>query len=519
VKKPATAAVTPGVAPGLRRYLYLTASVTGAAIMIVEILGARMLAPYVGTSHFVWTAQIAVTLVALAAGYAAGGWLADRRPRLAWLYACLIAGAAYLGLSVICCEQVAYYCLRFRLALGSLLAASILFLPPLALMAMTGPFLVRMLTISLSKVGTSMGRLTSVSTMGSVCGTILIGYVLLPFFSNSSVMWLTSIALVVVAVGYFIGWERKGAPPAVTAGIVALAVGWVGVVQPHDGLSENLVELYRGNSHFGMLQVVENKEADRRFYLNDFLTQNTYDPVRGRSLSLFTYMLHDLAQGYSRKVQDVLCIGLGVGIVPMRFAKEGVRVDAVEINPDVVPLATKYFGFDPAKVNLTIGDGRYFLNSTPRQYDAIVLDAFLGESPPSHLMSREAFASMKARLKPGGALVMNVFGDFEPGRDYFVASVEKTLRSAFRSVHIHAAGNGNVFLVGSEEPDLRLLRPLDYSTMPEAVQEMARTAIQSDLHSDPAHGQVLLDDYNPVDYFDALNREELRKRLALSYRP
>ena len=58
------------------RYLYFTAAVTGAAIMIVEILGAKMLAPYFGASHFVWTAQIATTLVALAAGYYIGGRLA-----------------------------------------------------------------------------------------------------------------------------------------------------------------------------------------------------------------------------------------------------------------------------------------------------------------------------------------------------------------------------------------------------------------------------------------------------------
>ena len=69
--------------PALRRYLYLTAAITGAAIMIVEILGAKLLAPFVGTSHFVWTAQIAVTLVALATGYYVGGRMADKYPTAA----------------------------------------------------------------------------------------------------------------------------------------------------------------------------------------------------------------------------------------------------------------------------------------------------------------------------------------------------------------------------------------------------------------------------------------------------
>ena len=62
---------------GLRIFLYFTAAMTGAGILIVEILGAKMLSPFLGTSHFVWTAQIAVTLVALSLGYYIGGWLVD----------------------------------------------------------------------------------------------------------------------------------------------------------------------------------------------------------------------------------------------------------------------------------------------------------------------------------------------------------------------------------------------------------------------------------------------------------
>ena len=85
------------VSPGLRRYLYTTAGITGAAILIVEILGAKMLSPYVGTSHFVWTAQIAVTLFSLAAGYYFGGAMVDRSPKLSQLFLWIAIAAAYLG--------------------------------------------------------------------------------------------------------------------------------------------------------------------------------------------------------------------------------------------------------------------------------------------------------------------------------------------------------------------------------------------------------------------------------------
>src|SRR5580765_3248268 len=121
-KKPELQTPEPSLPFGLRRYLYFTAAVTGAAVMIVEILGAKMLSPYLGTSHFVWTAQIAVTLVALACGYYAGGRLADRSQSLAWLYWAILCAAACLISTVLICEPVAYWCLDFSLPVGSLLA-------------------------------------------------------------------------------------------------------------------------------------------------------------------------------------------------------------------------------------------------------------------------------------------------------------------------------------------------------------------------------------------------------------
>jgi len=139
-KKPEPLAPEAALAPGLRRYLYFTAAVTGAAIMIVEILGAKMLAPYLGTSPFVWTAQIAVTLVALACGYYAGGRLVDKSLRLGRLYGSILAAGVYLALTVAMAEPIAYGFLHLDLAIGSLLTSTFLFFIPLALLAMVGPF-------------------------------------------------------------------------------------------------------------------------------------------------------------------------------------------------------------------------------------------------------------------------------------------------------------------------------------------------------------------------------------------
>ncbi len=500
----------------LRRYIYFTATITGAAIMIVEILGAKMLSPFIGLSHFVWTAQIAVTLVALACGYYAGGRVADRSPRLRWLYGAILGAAIYLGLTVLICEPVAYRCLDFNLAIGSLLASAILFFVPLALLAMTGPFLVRIITSAVSSVGGNVGRLTAVSTLGSFGGTLLIGYVMIPLLPNSVAMYLTSVALILVCSGYYAFYGRWRVGPALLLALGALL--WLPVRAELVPRYQYVTQLFRGNSHFGLLQVIENSDGSCRYYLNDFLTQNTYDPRRKQSMSHFTYMLAGLARAYTTNITDVLCIGLGVGMVPMDFARQGASVDIVEINPAVVQVAVNHFDLQTNKIHVTIDDGRHFLNRCHKRYDAVILDAFLGDSSPSHLLTRQAFASIQRVLRPGGALVINVFGRLEEDRDFFSSSLNKTLKAVFASVRIHTSGDGGLFFVGTDRAPLAFLHPPNLENVHPYVLRDAQAAYAGVVEPDPEHGRVLTDNYNPVEFYDARNREFLRRRLAKSAR-
>ena len=505
------------VSPGLRRFLYTTAAITGAAILIVEILGAKMLSPYVGTSHFVWTAQIAVTLFSLAAGYYLGGWMVDRSPRLSQLYMCIAIAAAYLAVVILVIEPVTYQFLNLNLAMGALLSSAVLFFVPLTLLAAVGPFLVRVLALSWNVIGKQVGRLSALSTLGSVLGTILIGYVIVPFLPNSVTMLLTAGLLFGVSAAYFIVWGRQ--QMATLALLLTVGAGFGGLAVHRDLNQEvrGLDELYRANSNFGLLQVVQRKVAPRRFFLNDLLVQNTYDPEEKKSTSLFTYMLRYLAQAYRPELEQVLCIGLGVGIVPMELAEQGVQVDAVEINPDVVEIGQKFFDFDPTRINLTIGDGRWFVNRTEKVYDAVILDAFLGDSSPSHLMTLEAFQAMKKVMKPDGVLVINSFGDFTPGKNFFVSSLSKTLKAVFASVEIHEVGNGNVFFVASPREELKM-HPVSTEDAHYEVAGQVRQCLASNPAANPEAGQILTDDFNPVEFYDAANRERHRRNLAMSLR-
>lgn len=514
------------LSPGQRLYFYVTAAISGAAVMIVEILGAKMLAPYIGTSHFVWTAQIAVTLAALATGYYCGGRWVDRMPQPTRLYLGLLVAGLYLCGAVTQVERVAYACLNLRLALGSLLASAFLFFIPLALLAMVGPFLVRLLTVSLQNVGGSVGRLTAISTVGSFVGTLLIGYVLIPLMPNSLTMIATAVALMLMAAIWLLVWGRKPGWNAVAALALALAVtcGWI--TQSKKLLyGPKLMEVYRGNSNFGQLQVIQSHDGEHRYLLNDFLMQGAYDANTKQSTAIFFYLLHDLARAYATNINDVLVIGLGIGLVPMKFAQAGANVDVVEINPTMAPVAQRYFDFEPDRVHLTVSDGRQFLNASRQQYDVIIVDAFLGDSAPSHLMTREAFTTMRRLLRPGGVLILDCLGNLETDKDFLVASVQKTLRAVFPNVRIHCdignlanANFVNVCFVAAPGP-LNLHRPASFDSVHPFVRQQVTAAFSQIVEADPAHGIVLTDDYNPVDYFDAHNREKERWAIAMRMKP
>lgn len=491
---------------------------TGAAVLVIEILGAKMLTPWFGSSHFVWTAQITITLLALACGYYAGGWAGDRfgHPRV--IYGGLIVAAAYLGVTVGIRSPLASACLNLNLALGSIVASLGLFFVPLTLLAAVGPFFVRLLTASVQGVSGVVGRLSALGTVGSVVGVVVTSYVLVPYVRDSVAMLATAGLLIALAGLYFVVWGASARARVgwVAGVIVAGLLGAVGLSRDSRTSYRGHVEVARTNSHFGSMRVVDSLSGNRRYYLNDFLLQNTYDPVSHRSESMFTYALYHLSKGYTPDLRRALCIGMGVGIAPRQLAGDGVAVDVVEINPAVVPLAQAWFDFDPSRVNLHIDDARHFLRVATNRYDTVQLDAFLGDSSPSHLMTQEAFREIQRVMHPDGALVINSFVSFEAKRDFFATALHRTLASVFREVRVHISPGGNVFFVASQRSPLTFKPPTaaELAQVHPLCRGDLEVALGDTYPVDPARGMVLTDDHNPVDYFDAENRMRTRRLLA-----
>ena len=130
------------------------------------------------------------------------------------------------------------------------------------------------------------------------------------------------------------------------------------------------------------------------------------------------------------------------------------------------------------------------------------------------MLTKEAFSSINKVLRPGGVLVINAFADLEPGRDFFGASIKKSLAAAFRSVRIHSNDDGALFYVATDRTPAAFIHPPNFEGVHPDVVPLARETYAGIVDTLPEHGRVLTDDFNPVEYYDAKNREELRKRLV-----
>lgn len=177
------------------RFLYFTVFLTGAIILVIEIVGTRILAPFYGSTIFVWSSLITVTLAFLALGYWLGGSLADKKPKMSLLYWIIfIAGIAILLIPKYD-RWVLIQTDKFGLQYGPLLGAFIIFAPSIFLLGMISPFAVKIHTKSLDHLGTTAGNLYAISTSGSLVGGLLAGFYFVPNFSVSFIINILSLSL------------------------------------------------------------------------------------------------------------------------------------------------------------------------------------------------------------------------------------------------------------------------------------------------------------------------------------
>ncbi|HEY7563195.1 MAG TPA: fused MFS/spermidine synthase [Gaiellaceae bacterium] len=449
--------------------------VSGAVLLGVEIAASRVLAPFFGNSLYVWGSLIGVVLTGLALGYWLGGALADRLPVTRLLLG-VMALAALLVLAIpFVDDDVLEWVVGWDPGprLNPLIASVILFGPMSVAMACVTPIAVRLRARSLARVGRTAGRLFSVSTAGSIAGTLATAFFLIPELGVDQLLACGAAALLaavaVVALAERQAVAAVGAALATAGAIVAVvslapdvggtlsgaaAQNWSPLYRlrgsetvldardPRAAIAQpDLRVVYSKDTQYHRLSVVE--DADTRYLRFDNSLQSAMyvdDPYRTRFR--YTDLFH-LAVAYNPEARNVLFVGLGAGSSEKRMLRDfpHVALHAVEIDPAVVDVAHRYFavpGGDP-RLEISVGDGRRFLADDETRWDAIVIDAFFADAIPFHLVTREFLELARSRLNPGGVIVTNAIGAIAgPGSKLF-RSIYRTYRTVFPTVLVHPA--------------------------------------------------------------------------------
>ena len=505
-------------------YLLFTAILSGALVMVVEVLGSRVVGPFFGVSLFVWTSLITVTLLALAGGYAIGGMLSDRFQRPGYLFGIiLLAGVLALFIPILK-GPVLKACLPLGLRSGAFASTLILFGPVLLLLGCVSPYLVKLAARELKNLGRVVGGLYALSTIGSTIGTVLTGFVLIAYLSVDQIFALIGGLLMVLASLYFVFFQRRWWV------LVVLILPFL-LYQPQTAISRTMSDgtvvdlVHREDNYYGDIKVVDYSfgQIHHREMIIDGLIQGGIDLADYQSVYEYSYFIEFLSYMLVPEGKRCLVIGLGLGAIPSWYEKQGIQCDVVDINPAVAEIARDYFNFKISG-DLILEDARYFLNSSDRHYDYIVLDVFNGDITPAHLLSREALVLMRERLNPGGVLAVNLIGSLKR-ETFMTSSVVKTLQSAFDAVDVYptfdveksTTGVGNIILM-AYQGKRRELR-IDHARF--QTHDSVRQQVFSNLgrryqFPEGTRAMVLTDAYNPVDFFDGWLRELVRKRILES---
>ncbi len=496
----------------------------GAVSIGTELAMSRLLAPYFGTSTFIWANLIGLTLAFLAAGYYLGGRLADRYPTLDVML--IVAGLA--GFSVALIPIVARPILRQSLEafdaldagafFGSFFGSLLLMALPMLLFGCISPFAIRMRTQNIRSSGETAGNIYALSTVGSIAGSFLPVLLLIPIFGTRATFLMMGGALMVLSlVGLLI--LRSGGRPALLALLLLCSLGLhvatapVEIKAPYRGV---LVE--EAESEYNYIQVL-NDRGRYLLALNDgHAIHSIYDPNSVLTGGPWDYfLLAPTMAGIDPKSALIVGLAGGTSAHSLLATYPDLRIDGIEIDPKVLELARTYFALENPRLQPHAEDGRYFLETTDETYDLIALDAYRQPYIPFHLATKEFFELVEQHLNEHGVVVVNVGRSETDFR--LVDALSSTLSAVFRSVWlVDVQGYDNTMVIASND-DISLDQILSRlgSTAPGSNQQIVAAEVFADgnLRMNHAHDQPYTDDRAPVEtLIDRMIFDEARKETG-----
>src|SRR3989344_2845931 len=351
--------------------------VCGAVVMIFELVGSRVLGPYFGTSIFVWTSLIGIILGSLSLGYYLGGKMADKKPDFNNLSLIIFLAAAAIGLTVFVKEPLLVV-LQTNLSdirISTVVASLVLFLPASLLLGMVSPYAAKLRMENLKTSGSTMGNLYAISTAGSIIGTFLSGFYLIPRFGTNKLLIILSVTLIVVSLVLSLKKAKTNFFIFTIIFIICLTVNGPNYMPKNKGFMDfdtayNRIWIYNlvdsETSQPIKIMGINNENHSSMFLDSDELV-NEYTKY------------FNLAEYFKPNFKKTLMFG-GAGYSYPKsflFRYPEAKIDVVEIDPKITELAKKHFKLkeDP-RLTIYHEDGRVFLNKTQEKYDVIFGDAF-----------------------------------------------------------------------------------------------------------------------------------------------
>jgi predicted membrane-bound spermidine synthase len=485
--------------------------VVGAGSLGAEIAAVRLLAPYFGASTIVWANTIGVVLVALSLGYWLGGRLADRRPDMRGLCTLALSAAVLLALVPFAADpllSVAVNALDDLSAgafTGSLFGVLALVALPVLLLGAVSPYGLRLALSDVENAGTVAGRLYAVSTAGSLAGTLLSALVLIPVVGTRRTFLVFALAIALVAMLGMRPQRRWALAPAGIAALLALPVGAL------KAESESGETIYETETEYQYARVVARDDGGRQLELNEGHARHSYcraecdagpaGPRDPSSVLTGHYWDGHLVLGFlagERTPRRVAVLGNAAGTTSRAFEEffPRTRVDGVEIDSELSEIGRRYFDMNNPRLRLYHEDARPFMRRTEARYDQVTLDTYRQPYIPFYLTTREFFEGVRARLRPAGAVIVNV--GHPKGETELERVLSATLGAVFPHVARHPAEPTNTLLVASTArlSPARLRKAA--AALPPVLQPVAREAA-SEVRPALRGGEVYTDDHASVE--------------------
>ncbi|KJV07539.1 fused MFS/spermidine synthase [Methylocucumis oryzae] len=503
-----------------RMGLLATVFTTGAAVMVIELLGTRMIAPFYGASLYVWSSLISVTMIALAVGYFIGGRLADNSERIGLSVIIALAGVFTLIIPWLT-RPVLLATDPLGLRMGAFTSALVLFFPALTLLGMVGPFAIKRITDKLDGVGNSAGTIYAVSTIGSVIGTLTLGFFLFPAVGSRQI--LVDTGLILLAWAILVGiYEQKvvkrslALAPSLVLALIGLLITPKIISAGHAyGHNDKFRIQSEQESLYGWVRVIDEPGRDLRMLtsdasmigaagINDGMTRMSYQDI--------VSLMPALAE---KKMTKALVIGLGAGhMAKVLRNRYGIETDTLEIDPAVADAASRYFGFYPTG-RAIVGDARYEIRHLTGPYDLIIHDCFTGGSEPSHLLTVETLTQLRGLMSEQGMLALNFVGFAHGEPSKALAAVAKTVHQVFPELTVFISEpdkdfNDFIFLAGHKSVNLTAATLLPGQT------DWLKQRV---FNVDDTNGIIFTDNLNPLEHLQTAKAEHYRHMIVEWFGP